>query len=148
MMIASTRATAALLGCLALAGLASPASLTGQAPDQAPVFLALPETFPDVDARAVLLRERGREIVVLDPDDAEQVESLRVALLVLRRIRGVRPAPEGRGQMIPITGYVLREELSTELREELESALSDLRRHPVANVGNLGPGRWMPFRQP
>jgi hypothetical protein len=136
-------------GVLLAAGLlAAPgvSLLAGQASTAAPIFLAIPETFPDVDARVVIVREPGRDIVLLDPGDAT-AETLSVALNVLGRVDRPRPV-QGRAQMIPVTGFVLRGELPSEKRERLESALARLREKPVAQIGNLGPGRWMPYIAP
>ena len=144
-MHAYTRA-AALLGLVAVLGVAAPANVAGQTADSRPIFLAMPQAFPDIDARVVLMREPGRDIVVLDRTDAEP-ETLHTALLLLRRVGRERPAPTDRGQMIPITGFVPRGDMDPERRERLATALAELEERPLANVGNLGLGRWMQYRQ-
>lgn len=140
-MRAFTRTAVVLTGLVTLLVVA-PTHAASQATDQRPVFLALPQTFPDVDARVVLMRERGRDIVVLDQADAVP-ETLHVALLLLRRIERERPAPTDRGQMIPITGFVPRGGIDIERRERLMAALAELQGRPLVNVGNLGLGRWV-----
>jgi hypothetical protein len=145
-MNAYTRGPAAFLGLIVLLGVCAPAPLEGQDSATTPIFLALPETFPDVEARVVLIREPGRDIVVLKSDDAEP-ETLQVALLLLRRMTREHPVSPDRGQLIPITGFVPRSELDPEERSRLEEALSDLGSRPLADVGNLGLGRWMPYRE-
>jgi hypothetical protein len=103
----------------------------------------MPDAYPDVDGRVMLLREPGREIVVLS--DTATPEDLGVAVRMLARFRRERAQPEqGRGHMIPIVGYVTQA-LSAERRSTLEAALEELRARPFANVGNLGRGRWMPW---
>jgi len=106
-----------------------------------PVFVAIPETFPNVDARVLLVREPGREIVVLNPASAG-VDELTTGLSLLARLRRER-GPATRGQMIPIVGYAGTLNVSHERRARLEAALTDLRRRPLANVGSLGRGRWV-----
>lgn len=144
-MSAYIRAPLVLLGLLVLSSFGQPSFLVGQEQRQSPVFLAIPETFPEIDARALVMREPGRDVVILDEEDADPAESLRVALMVLRRMRRDHPI-DGRGQLIPITGYAVRRAMEPARRSRLEEALSELRRRPLANVGNLGPGRWIRLR--
>jgi hypothetical protein len=134
-----------LLGLLLCAFVAPASPVAAQASDAPPVFLALPQSFPDIDARAVVLRETGRDIVLLREEDAS-AETLEVALRILERMRRDHPRPEGRGQMIPITGFVYRAPLEPDLRQAREEAIAELRERPLANVGNLGRGRWMAYR--
>lgn len=128
-----------------LAGLV-PAALAGQERPLIPVFLAIPRIFPDIDARIILIREPGRDIVVLDPNDVT-AETLSVGLHLLGRVDRPRPEP-GQGQMIPVTGFVRDGELPAEERAALEAALDELRGRPVAQIGTLGEGRWMAFVEP
>jgi hypothetical protein len=119
----------------------SPSALLAQADGGPPLFLAMPHVYPDVEGRVTLLREPGREIVVLS--DTATPEDLGVAVRMLARFRRERGQPEqGRGHMIPIVGHVTQP-LSPERRSALEAALEELRSRPFANVGNLGRGRWM-----
>jgi hypothetical protein len=131
----------ALLSFLSLAATVSPTPLAAQAGGGPPLFLALPDDYPDVDGRVTLLREPGREIVVLS--DAATPEDLGVAVRLLARFRRERGQPErGHGHMIPIVGIVTPH-LNHARRSRLEEALVELRNRPVTNVGNLGRGRWM-----
>jgi hypothetical protein len=137
-----------LLGCVALlgaAGTAMPAAAQGAG--TRPIFLALPERFPDLGARVVLMREPGRDILVLKDADATP-EALKVALLLLQRMEREHPPLADRGQLIPVTGFVSRREMPPAERQRLEGLLAELRERPLANVGNLGRGRWMPYRNP
>jgi hypothetical protein len=145
-MNAYTRAPILLLGLFALVGITAPSPLAGQGSDSAPIFLALPETFPDVDARAVLMREPGRDIVILAAADAE-AETLQVALQLLSRLRREHPSTLDRGQLVPITGFAPLGPMDPDERRRLESVLAQLRQRPLANVGDLGWGRWMPYRE-
>jgi hypothetical protein len=129
---------------LAVATQALPSVAAGQSASDVPLFLAIPESFPDVDGRVVLLREPGRDIVLLRGSDATP-ETLSVALHLLRRLNASTPRREGQGQMVPVTGYVLRRPLEDGERERLDAALTRLSQRPTARVGNLGPGRSMPF---
>jgi len=135
---------AALAALLVVAAASTPRALEGQASDRVPLFLAIPESFPDVDGRVVLLREPGRDIVLLRADDATP-ETLSVALRLLRRLNASTPRRERQGQMVPVTGYALRSTLEPAERERLDTALSRLKERPLAQVGSLGSGRSMPF---
>jgi hypothetical protein len=127
------------------AALAVPSPLGAQAPEGTSLFLAIPETFPQVDARAALIREPGREIIVLRESDAT-AETLGTALQLLRRLRA-DPLRPGQGQMVAVTGYVVTNPLGGAERERLDAALARLRVQPLAQVGNLGPGRSIPFAE-
>ena len=141
-----TRGSAILVGLLALVAATSPARILGQGSSERPVFLAMPEAFPELDARVVLMREPGRDIVILREADAS-AETLRVALLLLRRLDREGPPAIDRAQIVPVTGFAGGEELEPERRAALDAALDELRAQPLANVGNLGWGRWMRLRQ-
>lgn len=134
---------AALVACLALFAPVAHEPLAGQAPEGTPTLLVIPETFPDIAARVVLLREPGRNVIVMKKSDAS-AETLRAALSVLRRHRNEAARP-GRGQMIPVTGFVQTRPLEGAQRDRLDAALARLMDRPVAPIGNLGMGRSMPF---
>ena len=90
----------ALVGLLALVTVAAPpAKASAQGEGSKPTFLALPSSFPDLDARAALLIEAGRDIIVLREEDAG-AEALEVALRVLRRMHRDHPLREGTGQLV------------------------------------------------
>jgi hypothetical protein len=114
---------------------------SAQANEETPVFVALPETFPDLDARALIVRERGRDVVVLDPDEAT-AEALTMSLFLLGRVRELHPLGE-RGQVIPVTGFVMTRPPSAEHRRRIAGTLARLQAAPTTRVGNLGPGRWV-----
>ena len=101
------QSTAVLLGFLTVGLVVTASGAAAQASPSAPVFLAMPQEFPDLDARAVLMLEPGRDIVVLDREDAGP-ETLDVALGVLERMRRDHPRQADRGQLVPITGFVYR----------------------------------------
>jgi hypothetical protein len=135
------RAVTLALAFLSLAGGASATPLAAQDGSAPPLFLALPDAYPDVDGRVTLLREPGREIVVLS--DAATPEDLGLAVRMLARFRRERGQPQpGRGDMIPLVGIVTPR-LDDARRSHFEDALVELRTRPVSNVGNLGRGRWM-----
>jgi hypothetical protein len=124
-----------------VASSAAPDPLLAQAGGGPPLFLAQPDVYPDVEGRVTLLREPGREIVVVS--DAATPEDLGVAVRLLARFRRERGQLErGRGNMIPIVGIVTPR-LNEARRSRLEEALVELRNRPVTNVGTLGRGRWM-----
>ncbi len=134
------------IAVLAVAALvvAFPLSVLGQGASRQSVFVAIPEVFPDVDARAVIIRERGQDVVLLREDEATP-EALAMSLVVLSRVREQHPRPEN-GQMIPIVGFVLTSPLSEAYRARLVAMLARLERRPASTLGNLGRGRWVRYR--
>jgi len=130
--------------CTAFA-LAVPDSAVSQGQGSTPLVLAIPESFPDVEGRVVLLRESGRDVVLLRASDATP-ETLSVALTLRRRLNASTPRREGQGQMVPVTGYVRRLPLAAEERERLSQALAQLEAQQPTPLGRLGPGRAMAFR--
>jgi len=106
-------------------------------------FVAIAEDFPDVDARALVVREGGREVIVLRADEATP-EALAMSIVVLERARERAPTPEN-GEMIPITGFVFPSGLGAERRARLEAVLARLAARPSARIEPFGPGRWLPL---
>lgn len=136
----------ALTFALLAVALVSPPRAAGQARGAVPLFLAIPESFPDVDGRVVLLREPGRDVVLLRSSDATP-ETLSVALTLRRRLNATTPLRERQGQMVPVTGYVRSAPLPEAEWERLRGALTRLEGRPAASLGSLGRGRVMPFRE-
>ncbi len=147
----STRSAVATAALAALLVLTSPAmgvhAAAQSIPLNVPLFLVMPQSFPDVDGRFVLLREPGRDLVLLRDTDATP-ETLSVALRVLGRLNATTPRREREGQMVPVTGYALTVPLSNDERTRLDAALVRLKSRPVAAIGNLGLGRSMPLAGP
>lgn len=133
-----------LLVLLTLIAAGDPTRAAGQEHATRPLFLALPQSFPDVDARVVIVREPGRDLVILKEGDAEP-EALHTALRVLERMEREHPLPADRGQLVPITGFVYPNGLASRRRTELGAVLDELRERPLANVGDLGPGHWIRY---
>ncbi len=121
----------------------TPAHLTAQIGSGGGIFVAIPEAFPEIEARAVIIREGRGDVVLLRAGEATP-EALAMSLVVLRRVRGEDPAPKN-GQMIPITGFVITSPMSQAYRADLASVLDRLARRPTTEVGNLGPGKWVRF---
>jgi len=134
-----TRFVAVLFATL----LSLPGSARAQAHAGARTVIALPERFPDIEARALLVREPGRDVVVLKPSDATP-ETLAMSLALLDRMRVQEPEPE-KGQLIPITGYVVTVPLGRTQLQRIRKTLADLRSAPEVPVGDLGRGRWVPY---
>ena len=135
---------AAFLMVLAVAVPTTPAELTAQDGVATPTFLAIPETYPDVDGPLVVLREPGRNIILLRESEATP-EALGVGLTVLRRLSERSPLRPGLAHMAPVTGFHLRTPLSPARHAELAELLARLRERPVTHIGNLGFGRSMPL---
>jgi hypothetical protein len=134
-----TRLVAVLFATvLSIPGMARAQSHAG-----ARTVIALPQRFPDIEARALIVREPGRDVVVLKPSDASP-ETLAMSLALLDRMRVQDPEPE-EGQLIPITGYVVTVPLGRAQLQRIRQTLSDLRGAPEVPVGSLGPGRWVPY---
>jgi hypothetical protein len=127
---------------LTVAALTAGVSTRGAAQNaDTPLFVAIPEAFPNIEAKFLLVREPGREIVVLNPASVG-VEELGTGLSLLARFRRERGRPT-RGQMIPVVGFAGNLNLTDERRARLEEAIAALQLRPFSNVGNLGRGRWM-----
>ena len=123
--------------------LSLPSVARAQSTVGARTVIALPERFPDIEARALLVRQPGRDVVVLKAADAPP-ETLAMSLALLDRMRVQDPEPE-EGQLIPITGYVVTVPLGRAQLQRIRQTLSDLRSAPEVSVGNLGRGRWVPY---
>jgi hypothetical protein len=137
--------TALALGASAIATLAAHGPLAAQTDDARPTYIAMPNAFPELDARALILREPTRDVIVLRPDGADQ-DALRAALDLLARVRSRAPAPPaGRAHLIPLTGFAFTEEPAPDDRAWLRSTLTTLASRPEVKVGNLGPGRWIRY---
>ena len=108
-----------------------------------PAFLAIPEAFPPIEARAIVVRERGRDVVFLHRDHATP-EAVEMSLRVLRDAsdRTLRP---GQGEMIPITGYGLLGEMPAVRRAQLLQLLGRLESAPAEDTGSFGPARSIPL---
>ena len=120
-----------------------PSLARAQAPGVVPVYVAVPETFPDIEARSILLRERGRDIVVLRASDATPA-TLAMSLALLERVRIQHPSPEN-GQMIPLTGYAMTSPPYGVQLQRIDQALERLEAAPTRQVGSFGPGRWVVY---
>jgi hypothetical protein len=111
---------------------------------RAATFIAIAETFPPIDARAIVLREGGRDVVLLRSDDATP-ETLAMALIALGQAREREPSP-ALGEMLPLMGYTIERPMGEGYRRRLEAALASLVRQPVTEIGSFGPGRWLRYR--
>lgn len=138
-----TRLTRQALILLALSTLSLPRLLHAQASAGGNTFLAVPESFPDIDARAMLVREPGVDLVLL-PEDNVNVHALFMALAVLDQVRTRHPAPE-HGQIVPITGYVVTSPPTGERLRSLQRALDRLEHAESTELGSLGRGRGVPL---
>ena len=129
---------------LAVAMLLLPFGAYGQSRSQRGFFVAIPDAYPAIDARAVIIREPGKEVLLLRAGEATP-EVLAMGLVTLRRVRRDNPTLR-QGEMIPLVNFVITREMTPEYRERMEAVLSRLRGRPTTNVGNLGPGRWVRYR--
>ena len=132
-----------IVAVAAFGGLFPPSS-AGQESAARAVFVALPLSFPEIDARAIVLRERDRDVVLLRSDDAT-AETLAMSLMVVRRARQRAPTPT-QGEMIPLTGYAFTAEMGDSYRALMDRTLTDLLDRPLRQLGSFGPGRFVPFQ--
>lgn len=137
-------ALAVVLLLVAVSALTSPAPLEAQGRANVPTFLAIPESYPNVDGPLVVLREPGRNIILLRESEASP-EALSIGLTLLGRLEERTPLRPGLAHMSPVTGFHLRTPLAAWRYAELEELLERLRERPVASIGNLGLGRSMPL---
>jgi hypothetical protein len=107
--------------------------------------VAIPEVFPEVEARSVLVRTPERDVVLLrDGDDAP--DALLMATALLRQLNTEHGAPDpGTGQMIPITGFVVTRAPGPGQRRRVEDAIRRVRAAPVSDLGSVGPARWIEY---
>lgn len=128
-----------------LVALAATAPVRVEAQAASPTFIAIPDAFPEIDARAIIVMEPGVNLVLLREDEA-RVDALRMALLVLRDAREEGRTPdEGQGFMIPITGFVVTREVQGRVRQRLEEVLRRLASAETVDLGSLGTGRRVPY---
>lgn len=104
-----------------------------------PVYIAIPDEFPPIEARAMVVREPGIDLVVLREGDAD-LDALTMALHVLRDARTRLPAPTS-GVLLPITGFVVTSPVSKGDEIRLTETLRRLNAAETVNLGSLGPGR-------
>ncbi len=135
--------TAILLPVMILAAISTPRLAPAQAGSPRPIVVALPDVFPEVEARSLIVRTPERDMVVLR-DDGTTSQTLLMSLSLLETLRTDEPRPEA-GQVIPITGFAVRRAPSEDKRRKVEATLRRLREAPPTRVGDLGPGRWIPL---
>lgn len=123
----------------------TPGEIAGQQSGPSDTFIAIADDFPEVDARSLLVREPGRDLVVLRASEAT-VEVLAMSLAVLERVRTNSPLAAGQGQMIPISGFATTRPPSDRVERRLAAVLERLGRSATAEMGSLGPGRWIRLR--
>lgn len=105
----------------------------------APVYVAIPDAFPSIDARAMVVREPGVDLIVLRDGEAD-IDALSMALHVLRDARRRLPTPTA-GSLIPIMGFSVTVEVSARVRARLEQTLRRLAHAESVDLGSLGRGR-------
>jgi len=109
-----------------------------------PTFVAIPRTFPAVDARAIVVREPGQDVIVLSPDEVT-TDALFMALVVLDRMRADQPVLT-QGQMAPVSGFSVDRPPTGRDLGRLRAVLTRLERQPESDLGTLGAGRLVSYR--
>ena len=122
-----------------------PLRLHGQDASQRGFFVAIPDVFPDIEARALIIREPGKEVLLLRVEEATP-EVLAMSLVALRRARSENPTLD-HGEMIPVVNFVITRAMTAEYRASMVAVLARLAERPTTNVGNLGRGRWVRYRE-
>lgn len=106
---------------------------------RAGTFVAIPDEFPSINAKAMVVREPGIDLVLLK-DGEVTLDALSMALHVLRDARERVPAP-AIGYLIPITGFVVEKAVEGPARRALEQTLERLTDAETVDLGSLGTGR-------
>jgi hypothetical protein len=120
----------------------SSAAAAAQRPD-GPVIIAITDTLPSRDARAVVMRyprEPHRDIIILKGDDAS-VELLGGALAMLEQRRG-KGRKDAQQEVVTIQGVAI-DAVPAKMLPVLKATLERLSEQPVVRIGNLGRGRWL-----
>jgi hypothetical protein len=118
-------------------------SATAQAAPK--TVVAMPDVFPDVASRSLLVRTPGLDVVLLRDDD-EAADALLMATELLAKLRAEHPAvPVGTGQMVPITGFVITREPGPGQRQRADAAIRRVRGAPRAELGSVGQARWIDY---
>jgi len=138
-------AVAIAIVALVAAMLVLPLVAHGQTTGQQGFFVAIPDVFPDIEARALIIREPGKEVLLLRREEAT-AEVLAMSLVTLRRVRRDNPRLE-HGEMIPVVNFVITRDMTDGYRARMEELLARLADRPTTNVGNLGRGRWIWYRE-
>jgi hypothetical protein len=129
---------------LLLCAIASTAAYARAQLGGSPIRLAVIDSIPIRDAKALVMREgAGAQPVTifLTPASAD-LETLGGALKVARQLRSTHLA-SGRTELVPISGVVGRGRLGAAAEQRLVGILRRLEEQPVARIGNLGRGRWI-----
>jgi hypothetical protein len=107
--------------------------------------VAIPEVFPDVESRSLLVRTPGLDVVLLRDDD-DAADALLMATALLSKLRAERPHLDaGTGQMVPITGFVITRAPGPGQRRQVDDAVRRVRAAPLAELGSVGRARWIDY---
>ena len=109
-----------------------------------PLRIAVVDSLPVRDARALVMREGAgaQPITIFLTPASANVEILGGALTIARRLRA-KPLAAHRTELIPVSGVVQRGTLGATAEARLVGMLRRLESQPVAQIGNLGRGRWI-----
>lgn len=127
--------------CAAILLLGWPSAAAAQIQSSRGAFVAIPDTFPDIAARAVIVREPGLDVVLLRPTDTSS-ETLAMALSALRSARQ-RAANPRSGQLVPVVDFVITNPPSPVFQAYLDAVVDRLLAAPRDQIGPLGLGRWV-----
>lgn len=136
-----------LAALLALASLSMPAAVHAQDAAAPAVVLALADSLPVANARAVVLfrsRPTGQHVIVLSTTTATP-ETIGGALALVARLQREH-ANDDLSAVVPISAIAPRRSLSASRQSQLASYLSTLRAQPRTRLGNVGTGRWVELR--
>lgn len=111
------------------------------------VQVALVDALSVPNARAELIRfaEPGRSDLILLRADAASVEDLAAALAALAAAESRRPTKPGTLSRTTIVSVGQIAPGASGLRLQAGEMLREVRRAPIARIGNLGRGRWSEF---
>ena len=111
------------------------------------VQVALVDSLSVPTARAEVLRfaEPGRADLILLRSGSATPEDLVAAIAQLRASAGRRPSRPGTVAITTIVGVGEAVPAADGLRLRAAKMLAEVRRSPVARIGNLGRGKWSEF---
>lgn len=111
------------------------------------VQVALPDSFPSPDARALVVRfATGRDLIILNREHATP-HALAAAVALLKELRRTNPRVANT-QVVTMQGFTPLGAARGRTGAAFRATIEALNRQPPARIGNLGRGRWIELGDP